>query len=108
MVKVEAIVRPQRLEAVRAVLDEIGVSGITVTEARGMGRALAGDVGRSQPLSPAPGAEGPMLEFQNMTGGVRVLCFRHPGLEPGSRCSFLPSARSGTPGQARGDDIAQR
>ncbi len=29
---------------------------------------------------------------------------RHPGLEPGSRCLSPASGRSGTPGQARGDD----
>lgn len=38
MVKVEAVVRPQRVDAVRMALDEIGVSGITVTEAHGSGR----------------------------------------------------------------------
>ena len=38
MVKVEAVVRPQRIDAVRAALDELGVGGITVTEARGAGR----------------------------------------------------------------------
>ena len=38
MVKVEAIVRPQRLEAVRTALDDLGISGITVTEAHGSGR----------------------------------------------------------------------
>jgi nitrogen regulatory protein P-II 1 len=38
MVKVEAIVRPQRVEAVRNALDEIGVSGITITDAQGAGR----------------------------------------------------------------------
>ena len=38
MVKIEAVVRPQRLDAVRAALDELGVSGVTVTEAHGNGR----------------------------------------------------------------------
>lgn len=38
MVKVEAVVRPQRLEAVRVALDEAGVGGMTVTEAHGQGR----------------------------------------------------------------------
>ena len=38
MVKVEAVVRPQRIDAVRAALDELGVAGMTVTEARGSGR----------------------------------------------------------------------
>jgi nitrogen regulatory protein P-II 1 len=38
MVKVEAIVRPQRLDAVRIALDEIGIGGMTVTESSGVGR----------------------------------------------------------------------
>ena len=38
MVKVEAIVRPQRLDAVRTALDEIGVGGMTVIESLGAGR----------------------------------------------------------------------
>ena len=35
---VEALVRPQKTEAVRKALMEIGVKGITVTEVRGSGR----------------------------------------------------------------------
>ena len=38
MVKVEAIVRPARLDAVRTALEEIGIAGITVTEVHGTGR----------------------------------------------------------------------
>jgi nitrogen regulatory protein P-II 1 len=38
MVKVEAVIRPQRIDAVRTALDELGVTGLTVTEARGSGR----------------------------------------------------------------------
>nr|CAA9267015.1 Nitrogen regulatory protein P-II [uncultured Armatimonadetes bacterium] len=38
MVKVEAIVRPHRLDAVRTALDELGIPGVTVTEAHGTGR----------------------------------------------------------------------
>jgi len=38
MVKVEAIVRPQRADAVRSALNEIGVSGMTLTEICGVGR----------------------------------------------------------------------
>jgi nitrogen regulatory protein P-II 1 len=38
MVKIEAIIRPQKLEAVQLVLEEIGCHGLTVTEVRGMGR----------------------------------------------------------------------
>lgn len=38
MVKIEAIIRPQRMDAVRSALDEIGVTGLTVTEAHGSGR----------------------------------------------------------------------
>jgi Nitrogen regulatory protein PII len=37
MVKVEAIVRPQRIDEVKAALDDIGVTGMTVTEVRGTG-----------------------------------------------------------------------
>ena len=37
MTKVEAIIRPQRLDEVKSSLDEIGVTGMTVTEVRGAG-----------------------------------------------------------------------
>lgn len=38
MIKVEAIIRPQKLEEVKAALDELGIAGITVTEVHGSGR----------------------------------------------------------------------
>lgn len=38
MKKIEAIIRPERLQAVQDILDELGVSGLTVTEAMGCGR----------------------------------------------------------------------
>lgn len=38
MIKIEAVIRPQRLEEVKAALDEIGISGMTVTEVRGAGK----------------------------------------------------------------------
>ncbi|MCC6940462.1 MAG: P-II family nitrogen regulator [Novosphingobium sp.] len=38
MKKVEAIIKPFKLEDVTEALHEIGVSGITVTEAKGFGR----------------------------------------------------------------------
>lgn len=37
MVKIEALIRPQRLEEVEAALRELSVGGMTVTEVRGMG-----------------------------------------------------------------------
>jgi len=37
MVKIEAVIRPQRIDEVKAALDDIGVSGMTVTEVRGTG-----------------------------------------------------------------------
>lgn len=37
MRKVEAIIRPDRLQAVQDALDELGVSGITITEVLGCG-----------------------------------------------------------------------
>ena len=37
MTKVEAIIQPAKLEAVKDALREIGVEGITVLEARGHG-----------------------------------------------------------------------
>lgn len=37
MIKIEAIIRPDRLEAVKAGLDDIGIHGITVMEVRGAG-----------------------------------------------------------------------
>jgi nitrogen regulatory protein P-II 1 len=38
MMKVEAIIRPERLEEVKSALDEIGIVGITVIEVRGHGK----------------------------------------------------------------------
>jgi nitrogen regulatory protein P-II 1 len=38
MNKIEAIVRYERLQAIQDALDEIGVSGLTVTEVKGCGR----------------------------------------------------------------------
>ena len=38
MQKIEAIIQPSRLDAVKDALVEIGVSGITIFEARGHGR----------------------------------------------------------------------
>lgn len=38
MVKIEAVIRPQRLDEVKSSLDELGVTGMTVTEVRGSGK----------------------------------------------------------------------
>jgi nitrogen regulatory protein P-II 1 len=38
MVKIEAIIRPQRLDLVKAALDEAGIHGMTVLEVRGAGK----------------------------------------------------------------------
>jgi len=38
MTKIEAIVRPNKFEAVKEALTEIGIEGMTVSEARGHGR----------------------------------------------------------------------
>jgi nitrogen regulatory protein P-II 1 len=38
MIKVEAIIRPQKLDEVKAALNEIGIAGITVTEVHGSGK----------------------------------------------------------------------
>lgn len=38
MKKIESVIRPHLLEAVKAALQEVGVAGMTVTEARGFGR----------------------------------------------------------------------
>ena len=38
MKKIEAIIKPFKLEEVREALSEIGVSGLTVTEVKGFGR----------------------------------------------------------------------
>lgn len=38
MVRIEAIVRPSRLDEVKAALDEIGVSGMSVLEIKGAGK----------------------------------------------------------------------
>ncbi len=38
MVKIEAVIRPQRLDEVKTSLDDLGVTGMTVTEVRGSGK----------------------------------------------------------------------
>jgi nitrogen regulatory protein PII len=38
MMKVEALIRPQKLEDVKTALSELGVQGMTVTEVRGSGK----------------------------------------------------------------------
>jgi nitrogen regulatory protein P-II 1 len=38
MNKIEAIIRPHKLEELRAALEELGVTGMTVSEIRGFGR----------------------------------------------------------------------
>ena len=38
MIKIEAVIQPSKLEAVKAALHEIGVDGMTVFDARGHGR----------------------------------------------------------------------
>ena len=38
MTKLEAIIQPAKLEAVKQVLSEIGIEGLTVSEVRGHGR----------------------------------------------------------------------
>jgi nitrogen regulatory protein P-II 1 len=38
MTKVEALIRPQKLDDVKAALSDIGVRGMTVTEVRGSGK----------------------------------------------------------------------
>ena len=38
MIKIEAMIRPQKLEDVKSVLNELGISGMTVTDVRGSGK----------------------------------------------------------------------
>ena len=38
MQKIEAVIQPSKLDAVKDALVEIGVEGMTITEARGHGR----------------------------------------------------------------------
>ena len=38
MVRIEAIIRPSRLDEVKSALDELGVHGISVTEIKGAGK----------------------------------------------------------------------
>lgn len=38
MIKVEALIRPQKLDDVKSALSEIGIKGMTVTEVRGSGK----------------------------------------------------------------------
>ena len=41
MKKIEAVVKPFKLDEVREALSEIGVTGLTVTEVKGFGRQKA-------------------------------------------------------------------
>lgn len=41
MIKVEALIRPQKLDDVKAALSDIGIKGLTVTEVRGSGKQKA-------------------------------------------------------------------
>src|SRR3954466_7308771 len=38
MVKVEAVICPQRIDEVKTALDEVGITGLTITEVRGTGK----------------------------------------------------------------------
>lgn len=38
MVRIEAIIRPSRLDEVKSALDELGIQGISVTEIKGAGK----------------------------------------------------------------------
>lgn len=38
MIKVEALIRPQKLDDVKTALSELGIKGMTVSEARGAGK----------------------------------------------------------------------
>ena len=38
MIKIEALIRPQKFDEVKEALSEIGIKGITVTEVRGAGK----------------------------------------------------------------------
>ncbi len=38
MIKIEALIRPQKLDDVKTALSEIGIMGMTVTEVRGSGK----------------------------------------------------------------------
>jgi nitrogen regulatory protein P-II 1 len=38
VINIEAVIRPERLEDVKAALDEIGITGLTVVEVRGSGK----------------------------------------------------------------------
>ena len=38
MITIEAVIRPQRLDEVKTALDDLGVTGMTVTEVRGSGK----------------------------------------------------------------------
>lgn len=38
MIKVEALIRPQKLEDVKSTLSDMGIKGMTVTEVRGSGK----------------------------------------------------------------------
>ena len=38
MIKIEAVIRPEKMEDVKSALDDIGVHGVTLTEVRGAGQ----------------------------------------------------------------------
>ena len=69
---ISAIIKPFKLDDVRAALSELGVSGMTVTEVKGFGRQRGHTTDRSagprisprrKPTPDSPGPVGPRLEW---------------------------------------------
>ena len=93
MKKIEAIIKPFKLDEVKEALQEVGLQGITVTEAQGVGR-LTGHPELSR------GAEY-VVDFLptllDVAGGTGDVAFRFLGRRPAAsataRSSFRPSRK---------------
>ena len=62
MKKIEAIIKPFKLDEVKEALHEVGVSGITVTEAKGFGRQSRSGIWDGRRSAAATAIPGPPKE----------------------------------------------
>jgi nitrogen regulatory protein P-II 1 len=100
MKKIEAIIKPFRLEEVKIALQEIGVSGMTVTEVKGFGRQKGHtEIYRGaeymvefipklkMEVTVAAESAPTVVEWRRSSGSGRES-------EPGRRCSGFPRRRT--------------
>jgi hypothetical protein len=105
MKKVEAIVKPFKLDEVKDALAEVGIQGMTVTEVKGFGRTGGKEVYRGWPcrissqgeeivssrMASSTGHRGGREERQDGSVGGRILCrSKRP-------CAFAPANEAKKP-----------